>query len=85
MREISLLAWQESDDQVVRFRSRKPIGSEPLTRQFDNGPWMNFAKTGNPNGSVNLPWPPFTRGLEGHLNEDIPFVDGNHSAIQSQL
>ncbi len=34
--------------------------------------WTNFAKTGNPNGSGNSPWPKFTSSSPVLLQQDIP-------------
>jgi len=34
--------------------------------------WTNFAKTGNPNGHGNSPWPEFTTSSSNFLKEDIP-------------
>ncbi len=34
--------------------------------------WTNFAKSGNPNGHGNAPWPAFTTSSSNFLNETIP-------------
>ena len=34
--------------------------------------WTNFARTGNPNGSGNSPWPIFTASSANFLSENIP-------------
>jgi para-nitrobenzyl esterase len=34
--------------------------------------WTNFARTGNPNGSGNSPWPRFTASSANFLSENIP-------------
>ena len=34
--------------------------------------WTNFAKTGNPNGSGNSPWPIYTASSANFLSENIP-------------
>lgn len=41
--------------------------------------WTNFAKTGNPNGSGNSPWPKFTNGSPKFFVEDIPTSVMNES------
>ena len=47
--------------------------------------WTNFAKTGNPNGSGNSPWPQFTNqvGTPGVLSQNIPlstWTDAQYAA-----
>jgi len=34
--------------------------------------WTNFAKTGNPNGSGNSPWPQFTQGAQKFFSQNLP-------------
>jgi para-nitrobenzyl esterase len=34
--------------------------------------WTNFAKTGNPNGSSNSPWPLFTAGAQNFFSQNVP-------------
>jgi para-nitrobenzyl esterase len=34
--------------------------------------WTKFAKTGNPNGAGNSPWPAFTTGAQNFFSENIP-------------
>ena len=42
--------------------------------------WTNFARTGNPNGSGNSPWPQFTSSSPKLLQQDIP--NGIETAAQ---
>jgi para-nitrobenzyl esterase len=39
--------------------------------------WANFARTGNPNGTGNSPWPRYTAGTEAPawLIQDLPRKD----------
>jgi para-nitrobenzyl esterase len=34
--------------------------------------WTNFAKSGNPNGSGNSPWPKFKQGAQNFFSQNIP-------------
>jgi para-nitrobenzyl esterase len=38
------------------------------------GAWTNFARTGNPNGTGNSPWPRFVNqeGVPEYLSENVP-------------
>jgi para-nitrobenzyl esterase len=50
--------------------------------------WANFARTGNPNGSGNNPWPRYTASAEtpAWLIQDLPglsnLMDGQYSALR---
>jgi para-nitrobenzyl esterase len=50
--------------------------------------WANFARTGNPNGSSNNPWPRYTASAEtpAWLIQDLPglstLTDGQYSALR---
>ncbi len=56
------------------------VNSRPLNAQETElsdqlvAAWTQFARTGNPNGSGNSPWPQFTdqAGAPAILSEDIP-------------
>jgi para-nitrobenzyl esterase len=61
-----------------------PLGTpRPLNRQQTAlsdqlvSAWANFARTGNPNGSGNSPWPRYTAGTEAPawLIQDLPSKD----------
>ena len=47
--------------------------------------WTNFAKTGNPNGSGAPVWPVSTKSSVTFLQQDMPKLDRNRSAIQKLL
>jgi hypothetical protein len=50
--------------------------------------WANFARTGNPNGSGNAPWPRYTAGAEtpAWLIQDAPglstLTDAQYAALR---
>jgi para-nitrobenzyl esterase len=50
--------------------------------------WTNFARTGNPNGAGNHPWPRYTASAEtpAWLIQDLPdlstLTDGQYAALR---
>jgi len=72
-----------------------PLGTpRPLNRQQTAlsdqlvSAWANFARTGNPNGSGNSPWPRYTAGTEAPawLIQDLPglstLTDAQYAALR---
>jgi para-nitrobenzyl esterase len=58
--------------------SQSPALSEDEQHLSDQlvAAWTNFAKTGNPNGSGNAPWPRFVNqdGVPEYLSQNVPAV-----------
>lgn len=58
---------------------RELSGQEVVLSDQIVASWTKFAKTGNPNGSGNSPWPAFTTGSPKFLKQDIPMLIVNEA------
>jgi para-nitrobenzyl esterase len=93
---IEALAYHTADIQYLfPLWHGGPLGIPyPLNRQqtilSDElvSAWANFARTGNPNGSGNDPWPRYAASAEtpAWLIQDLPglsnLTDGQYSALR---
>ncbi len=71
--------WEANLDQVSG-QPREIQGAEINLSDQLVAAWTNFARTGNPNGSGNSPWPQFTSSSPKLLQQDIP--NGIETAAQ---
>jgi carboxylesterase type B/2',3'-cyclic-nucleotide 2'-phosphodiesterase (5'-nucleotidase family) len=54
-----------------------PVPADPAVRDTVVDLWTRFAKTGNPNGGMNVTWPDYTRGNGQYLDINVtPTVVG---------